>query len=309
VTRLRGGLTAAMDLITVAGPDDTRRVVLRRWYIEDAAKEGLVEREAVALATVRGTGVPAPELIAADPDGSASGARCTLTTALAGTPDLAPVDIPSWVRQLAEMQARIHAVPATMPTRWDGWYDVEAPLDWIADPGLREAARMAAASPRLDHRAGLAHGDYQHFNVLWRDGQRVVDWPNAATAPRGVDVGHCRLNLAVLFSADLADDYLAAYERAAGLTVDAGAELRSVLNFDQSWPGFIPRQVDGRAPLDIAGMPDRVADLVRPPRRPSRLIPRISDSAPAKEITQGSQESSQQFGRDRWASKRARPWT
>jgi aminoglycoside phosphotransferase (APT) family kinase protein len=130
---------------------------------------------------------------------------------------------------------------------------------------------MAAGSPRLDDQAGFAHGDYQHFNVLWQGGQLigVVDWPNAATAPRGVDVGHCRLNLAVLFSADLADDYLAAYEQAAGLKVDARAELRSILNFDQSWPDFIPRQVDGRAPLDIAGMSDRVVDLVR------RLVHRL----------------------------------
>jgi hypothetical protein len=42
-----------------------------------------------------------------------------------------------------------------------------------------------------------------------------------------------------------------------------------VLNFDESWPGFIPRQVDGRAPLEVAGMPDRVADLVR------RLVTRL----------------------------------
>ena len=271
VTRLRGGITAAMDLITVAGAHDTRRVVLRRWYIAEAVREGLVEREAIALEAVRGSGVPAPELIAADVDGSTSGTPGTLTSALAGTPDLAPVDMSSWMRQLAETQARIHAVPVTVPARRDGWHDVGRPLDWIPDPGLREAARTAAASARLDHQVGFAHGDYQHFNVLWQDGQLmgVVDWPNAATASRGVDVGHCRLNLAVLFSADLADDYLAAYERSAGLAVDAGAELRSVLSFDQSWPGFIPRQVDGRAPLDVTGMADRVVDLVR------RLVHRL----------------------------------
>ena len=43
----------------------------------------------------------------------------------------------------------------------------------------------------------------------------VVDWPHAAVGSRGSDVGHCRLNLAVLFDAETADDYLARYERAA----------------------------------------------------------------------------------------------
>ena len=81
--------------------------------------------------------------------------------------------------------------------------------------------------------------------------------------PRGIDIGHCRLNLAVLFSVAAAEDYLAAYERAAGVSVDAAADLRSVLNFDAAWQRFIPIQVHGRALVDIAGMPVRVTELVR----------------------------------------------
>jgi aminoglycoside phosphotransferase (APT) family kinase protein len=265
VTRLRGGLTAAMDLVTVAGPDGSRRVVLRRWYIEGATTQGLVDREAAGLEALGGSVVPAPELIAADRDGSATGTPCTLTTALAGAPDLSPTDRGSWLHQLARTQALIHDVPARLPVRWDGWYDAEAPLRWITDGGLRDEARGAAASAQLGRQVGFAHGDYQHFNVLWREGQLtgVVDWPNAAMAPRGVDVGHCLLNLAVLFSASFADDHLAAYDDAAGITVDPRAALRSVLNFDEHWSDFIPRQVDGRASLDLAGMTGRVTELVR----------------------------------------------
>ena len=104
VTRLRGGLTAAMDLVTVAGPDGSQRVVLRRWYIEDATKDGLVDREAAGLEALAGSAVPAPELIAADRDGSATGTRCTLTTALTGTPDLSRPIRGAGVRQLARTQ-------------------------------------------------------------------------------------------------------------------------------------------------------------------------------------------------------------
>ena len=100
--------------------------------------------------------------------------------------------------------------------------------------------------------------------MLWQDGQLtgVVDWPNAAMAPRGIDVGHCLLNLAVLFSS-WTDDYLAAYDDAAGVDVEVNAALRSVLNFDEHWPDFIPRQVDGRTRLDLPGMTGRVTELVR----------------------------------------------
>ena len=271
-----GGITAAMDRITVDSPDGLKDVVLRRWPGEDWT-EGLVTREACALAAIRGHGVPAPQLLAMDEDGAQTGVRCTLTSALPGQPDLTPADMQSWLGQLATTQAAIHAVPDHPQTRWDGWYDDGAatpspdryavrdrPLGWLADSGLRDAAREAASGPLADEKV-LVHGDYQHFNVLWCDGRLtgVVDWPNAATGNRGSDVGHCRLNLAVLFDAQTAGDYLAMYESAAGARVDRRADLRALLCFDLQWQRFIPRQVAGRAPLDLAGMPGRVAAAIR----------------------------------------------
>ncbi len=246
---------------------------MRRWPGEDWA-DGLVAREASALAAVRGSGVPAPELIGADEDGAEAGVRCTLTSALDGEPDLSPVDMRSWVGQLAATQAAIHAVPDDPQTRWDGSDDDGTsspdryglrprPLDWLADGGLRDAARDAASGPLVEEKV-LTHGDYQHFNVLWCDGRLsgVVDWPHAGTGNRGSDVGHCRLNLAVLFGPGAAADYLATYESTAGVAVDRRADLRSLLCFDLEWQHFIPRQVAGRTRLDVAGMPGRVAAAV-----------------------------------------------
>lgn len=263
VVPLLGGITADMDRVSVDSPAGPEDVVLRRWPREDRA-EGLVTREASALAAVRGHGVPAPRLLAIDEDGAETGVRCTLTSALTGQPDLSPADMRSWLSQLATTQAAIHAVPDHPPTRWDGWYDDGASLDWLPDRGLRDAAREAASGPLAEEQV-LVHGDYQHFNVLWRDGRLsgVVDWPNAATGNRGTDVGHCRLNLAVLFDARTAADYLVMYERAAGVRVDRRADLRALLCFDLGWQHFIPHQVAGRAPLDLAGMPGRVAAAIR----------------------------------------------
>jgi aminoglycoside phosphotransferase (APT) family kinase protein len=260
---LLGGITAAMDRITVDSPAGLKDVVLRRWPGEDWTA-GLVAREASALAAVRGHGVPAPQLLAMDEHGTETGVRCTLTSALTGQPDLSPVDMRSWLGQLATMQVAIHAVPVHPQTRWNGWYDGGASLDWLADRGLRDAAREAASAPLVTEEV-LVHGDYQHFNVLWRDGRLsgIVDWPNAATGNRGTDVGHCRLNLAVLFDARTAGDYLMMYERIAGVRVDRHADLRALLCFDLEWQRFIPRQVAGRAPLDLAGMPGRVAAAIR----------------------------------------------
>lgn len=263
VTQLLGGITAHMDRITVESPAGVRDLVLRRWRGEDW-EDGLVLREASALQAARGCGIPVPELIGADADGDEAGVRCTLTSALEGEPDLAPANLRSWVGQLAAAQAAIHAVPERPPTRWDGWYEDGRLLEWLRDTGLRAAAREAASGP-LSAEQVFVHGDYQHFNVLWRDGCLcgVVDWPHAGTGSRGSDVGHCRLNLAVLFGPAVAGEYLAAYEHTAGVSVDRRADLRALLCFDREWQRFIPRQVADRARLDVAGMPSRVAATVR----------------------------------------------
>lgn len=264
VASLRGGITAQMDRVSLdlpSGPVDT---VLRRWPAEEEEADALVAREAAGLAAARECGVPVPRLIALDPNGTETGVPCTLTSALPGTPDLAPADAHSWLEQLAAAQVAIHGADTFPEVRWDGWYDAERPLDWLADAGLARAAREAATGPLATERV-LVHGDYQHFNVLWDAGRLsgVVDWPNAATGNRGSDVGHCRLNLAVLFDAATAAQYLAAYERLAGQRVDRRADLRGLLCFSPDWQRFIPHQVGGRAPLDVPGMPGRVAAAVR----------------------------------------------
>lgn len=277
VARLFGGITADMDRIGVDSPAGRHDLVLRRWPQDESGAGALVRREVDALVAVGGHGIPVPRLVAFDHDGSQTGTRCTLTSVLPGEPDLAPADPRSWLDQLTTTQAAIHAIPTNRQHHSEESCDDEdptsspdrygrrhRPLAWLTDHGLRAAAREAAAGP-LGGETVLAHGDYQHFNVLWREGRLtgVVDWPHAAAGNRGSDVGHCRLNLAVLFGSVAAADYLVMYERAAGARVDRRADLRALLCFDLDWQKFIPRQVAGRAPLDVDGMPDRVAATIR----------------------------------------------
>jgi aminoglycoside phosphotransferase (APT) family kinase protein len=108
------------------------------------------------------------------------------------------------------------------------------------------------------------HRDFQHFNFLWQRGRLtgIVDWAMASAGPPGLDVGHCRLNLAILFGADEAERFRLAYEAETGRAVDPWWELRAVSAYGDGWQHVIPVQVDGRAPLDTGGMTGRVEDLV-----------------------------------------------
>lgn len=285
VRSLIGGITG--QVLQLRRADGGADIVVRRWPAErDHARDedpsgdrrwqqGMVRREAVGLEALRGTGLPAPALIAADPAGSASGRPTTVTTFLPGRVELAPPDLRAWVRSLAEMLARIHAVPppelaacelwASSDLRWlEGDREDPVALDVAADGGLAREARELAARPADPARAVLSHGDYQHFNVLWQGGSisAVVDWPTVGRADRGLDVGHCRLNLAVLFSSDAAMWFLEDYEQFAATRVDPAADLQRLLNFGPNWPEFIPLQVAGRAPVDGSGMPARVRETI-----------------------------------------------
>ena len=264
ISRLVGGLTADMDRLTVQGrTDEPFDVVLRRWSAGAEWTIGLVDRESAGLSALADRDLPVPRLLAYDATGEQAGVAGLLMSALPGEPVLRPPDLPDYLEQLATMLVRIHDVPAELEPTDPHPYHENA--DWIGDAALSRAALEAAAAASLKEQQVLVHGDYQPFNALWRD-QRlsgVVDWTFAGRGPRGLDVGHCRLNLAVLFSAEAAERFLDCYEAEAGLRVDPLVDIRSLLAFDLGWPQFIPLQVAGRAPVDGPGMAGRVAEVLR----------------------------------------------
>jgi aminoglycoside phosphotransferase (APT) family kinase protein len=261
VARLVGGITAGMYRVRVSA---SRAVVLRRWDRESAADAAvLVRREAHALRSLVGTAIPAPRLVAADPLGADAGVPSLLMSLVPGEVDLTPADPDGWLRQLATALAEIHAsgIGAELYEPWlppalPAW----AERDQLWTRAFETAWALPAAGPRV-----FLHRDFQPFNVLWRDGRLcgVVDWPGAGTGPRGIDVGHCRLNLAVLHSAAAAERFLELYRARAGQAVDPRADVAALCSFGPGWPRFIPRQVAGRAPVDLPGMRGRVEDVLR----------------------------------------------
>jgi aminoglycoside phosphotransferase (APT) family kinase protein len=117
----------------------------------------------------------------------------------------------------------------------------------------------------------FTHSDYQHFNMLWSGGRMtgVVDWVYAGPGHPHGDVAHCRLNLAILFSIEVAERFREIYEAESGNRVDPVRDLRGLIQYDQGWKKFIPMQVAGRTAVDAAGMDDRIEGLME------RIVARI----------------------------------
>jgi phosphotransferase family enzyme len=265
--RMTGGLTSAVHRLTVRRGAGRQVIVLRQYErsaVHDLGK--IIAREAAILRGIRAAGLAAPELLAACPGGQgAGGSPSILMTRLPGRVDLAPADPGGWLRQIAAVAARIHDASVDAPA-YESWFDpahLTAPAA-SARPALWRAARDVLAQEAGSPVTCFIHHDFQHFNFLWTRGRLtgVVDWSWASTGAPGIDVGHCRLNLAVLFGADWAERFRRAYQAETGRAVDPWWDLHSLAGYNDAWPRFIPRQVCGRVPVDIGEMTARVEEVL-----------------------------------------------
>ncbi len=235
-----------MDAFTLRSPSGARRLVLRR-YLPNASPDtrAQAERHWRMLAALAQIGLRAPRPVWFDPDGAFFGTPALVMTRIAGRPDLFGADIDAWADQLAAALVRIHQAPldaadlSFLPT----------PSDFLTDRlqhgphndvvlthplGATVLSALWSWIPRLRPApAGLVHGDYWAGNTLSRRGHivAVVDWDDATLAEPGLDVGYCRMDLAMLHGSEVAERFLRAYERHAGQRVPnlAAWDLRGAL--------------------------------------------------------------------------------
>ena len=264
---MHGGITSSVHRLSLRLPGGaSRQVVLKRFTNPDwGDTPAIVQNEAAALAAVEATAVPAPRLLGASPDGAdTEGVPSLLMTRAPGRVWLTPHDLDAWIRELAIVLPSLHAGVADVSTGRPRDLDaLRVPASARRTDLWTAAHRLIATEPPSGD-AVFAHGDYQHFNVLWSRGRlsALVDWSSSQFAPPDIDVGHCRLNLAVLYSVEVAERFRHAYESEAGRRVEPWWDVHQLLAYDDSWRDFIPVQVAGRAPVDVPGVTGRVEDLL-----------------------------------------------
>lgn len=229
VTPLMGGTSSAvhaLDAVDAAGTAHAlvlRRIVRPRMLAEEPE---ILEREAAALETLRGCPLPTPELVAVDADGTAVGdAPALLMTRLPGKLVWAPPadELEGYLRALAEVLPALHATPlrdgSALPDYEDYGLEIDRPPIWTRRPEIWERGFAVFDQPRPDAERRLIHRDYHPGNVLFGDGGEVsaiVDWPSTSVGSPDVDVGHCRMNLAMTISLDAADRFLALHREVTG---------------------------------------------------------------------------------------------
>jgi aminoglycoside phosphotransferase (APT) family kinase protein len=240
VEELHGGITAEMRRLTIGTRDGGSRDLVLRTFVDPYFVEraqGMLNREADALAVLAGTDVPAPGPVAVD----ASAAHCEypslLMTHLPGRTVLADEGLAARVPLLARQLVAIHALrPADGPKEYKAWTTADA----VVPPHGADAVAWAAATdvirkpaPRYEGR--FLHRDFHPGNVLFDEqphdeaGLRVtgvVDWVQTSWGPADLDVAHCSTNLAMLHDPVWGLRFAEAYEEAGGvLAATAGERL------------------------------------------------------------------------------------
>jgi aminoglycoside phosphotransferase (APT) family kinase protein len=224
VAALPGATSSSLHAVDVETADgETMSLVLRRFTNKDWVKKepDIATREAKSVVHATEAGLPVPQLVGCDADGSKCGAPATLVTMVRGEVVLQPESWTEWLQGLAHVAARIHKVEAE-GFRWKyRRYNDRAKLavpKWSEQPEAWRRAIEVVQEPEPVYTECFVHRDFHPSNVLWWNGRvsGVVDWVNGCRGPAGIDVAWCRHNLASLHGLLAADEFLSQYSAAAG---------------------------------------------------------------------------------------------
>jgi aminoglycoside phosphotransferase (APT) family kinase protein len=213
VRQLIGGTHATTWLVANEGLGI--EAVLREFPADDAS----VVWEAHVLRKLDGLGGLAPQLLA---EGVDDPIPWLLLSRLRGSADITSGEPEAVAAELGVALARVHRVDSDRLTAFRKVYEMPGKemqgkeMQVLSGPA---ASTVGACWQRiLDEPLVLTHYDYWSGNVVW-DAHRlsgIVDWNGGSLGPRGFDVGWCRLDLYLLYDAEIADVFLYSYEAAFG---------------------------------------------------------------------------------------------
>ncbi len=196
--------------------------VMRVGTADDIA---LLRVEHAGLQVAATSGLPVPQVLATEFSGDPA---ALLMELMPGSSLIPPERPPRRLRALGAAAAALQVVEVPAASRLPRRDRPIGPVDFdrlraeAPAQELLQRAEEARDSYRPRRTEGFVHDDMWQGNALW-DGDRltgVIDWECAGVGPAGVDFGALRLDAAMCFDVDAADDVLAGWVAEAGRRAD-----------------------------------------------------------------------------------------
>ncbi len=263
IHQLKGATSSTLHSISLLSKQIKQTVVLRQFdnKLWLKAEPDLALHEAQSLLHAASNDFSTPQLIAFDETGKTCGLPAVLMSHLEGNVNLNPQNIDLWLERLAKTLVQIHSVNAEdFSWNYAPYTEVKTfkPPSWSNFPELWKAIIDTVKQRPPQTKRCFIHRDYHPANVLWNKNKvcGVVDWVNACVGPAGIDVGHCRVNLALLFDVASADKFLQAYKQLAGSSFHYNAywDLLSLIDILDG----VPKMHRGWADFGRAGFNDQL---------------------------------------------------
>jgi len=225
LTKMKGATSSSVYLIEDANSKTSKRFVLRvmdnkKWLEEEPDN---IQHEFNALQEAEKISPLVPKPISFNTQEVGFGYPVLLMSFVPGHIDLKPINIQQWITELSGQLALIHHHTSdtlnTFPWHYKSWAQKTnlAPPSFSRIPELWKIAIDYVGNGEPQYNAVFIHRDYHPTNVLWQHQKisGIVDWINACQGPAGVDVAHCRTNLALMYGGDVMQAFLNAYCQAA----------------------------------------------------------------------------------------------
>jgi aminoglycoside phosphotransferase (APT) family kinase protein len=253
-------------LLRLATADGTREAVLKTGDAAADQDRRQVRTTVAALELAAEHALPAPRLIAADPDGSATGTVAVLMAVLPGSSQVPGVASAARLRAVGAAAGALRRVALTprpdLELRTRALYDMDFAIFRSragTSPLLDRAEERMTGLPVPDDELVLVHGDLWQGNMIWTGDTctGMIDWDAAGAGSPGIDLGTLRLDAALFFGSAAAGEVLAGWQQAAGRPAahvaywDVAAALCTVADMDRIMPGEVLSEL-GRPDLDGA---------------------------------------------------------
>lgn len=230
MVELTGGVSANVIRLEVATSGGDRRLVVFRQHRSAEFKHHgrtVAVTEFGVLAALHRAGLAVPEPYLCDDSGAVTAPYLVIEW-VEGSTELAPVDLPAALDEMARFLVRLHSLdPSSLPL--PGLQPLEDPvaavvpyLPWTEAGGRARAMLASGAIRRVVGRSVLLHGDYWPGNVIWHGGRlaAVIDWEDARLGDPLADLATARVELLCRYGDDamerFTDRYLAGHADAIG---------------------------------------------------------------------------------------------